>query len=548
MSKNRIQKIAVQALVFSFAFLLSGCVNYLDNPLKDKETGEDINLLILDFNFFRTRISVKLIDAKTGELVSSEAVIRFAGANGSDIVSFAGKKNEELYTTQGQLEVAVDPNVSISEDSPFQFAIHVDAAGYHNTSKGVQFTAEGKKNIELILNSLQDDEETELDGDMNVEDGDTTFVFSALHHSGLKSVQQEPLYTINYQISLQDFLKFKDTSGNLVFTSTSELLDLYNSDPDNFVAMSISKSTNYLPGTDVIDLEGKPFSVLFQLLESGNLVSLRVGGKTVSDLNGGVIKSWCFYYGTSVSDRFGFARFVNDRWFLQGTEVVYDQLNFSYIVVRASGEPLCLSGSTIRFTSEVISSFSIDADVYDEAGTRLTTLHFKGQFPEMFTAELVPSKAVRLVFRNNNPSFQPIPPLEISDFCSGNYEVQVMPAPGYIEYQIVLKAFCPDNPTIAVAPTYSGEFKIMESNNPWQGVDMVGGVVDLLGLPGEGYQLRLLWENEWEYSTLYTEFDEQGNYLKDSNSKIHSERMADGRIRIVMEQNFSQSVCNDLNW
>ena len=195
----------------------------------------------------------------------------------------------------------------------------------------------------MTLNRISDDEETELNGDMNVEDGDTTFVFSAVRQPGLKSLQSEPVYSVNYQISLQDFLKFKDRSGNLIFTSSNELLNAYNSDPDNFVGLSISKSTNFLPGTDVIDLEGKPFSVLFPLLEAGNLVSLRVGGQTVADLNGGVIASWCSYNEIPVPELFGFARFLNDRWFLQGTEVVYDHLNFSYSIVRASGEPLCLS-------------------------------------------------------------------------------------------------------------------------------------------------------------------------------------------------------------
>jgi hypothetical protein len=178
----------------------------------------------------------------------------------------------------------------------------------------------------------------------------------------------------------------------------------------------------------------------------------------------------------------------------------------------------------------------------------LTTINFKGNFPETITVENTPQKAVKLVFRDNNPAFQPLPPLEISDFCSGSYEVQVTPAEGYAEYQIVLKAFCPDNPTFAIAPTYSGEFKIKGSENPWQGADMTGGVVDLLGLPGQEYEYRLLWENEWEYSTLVTEFDENGNYLHSSGSKIRSERMDDGRIRIYIEHKFSQNVCDDLGW
>ena len=119
---------------------------------------------------------------------------------------------------------------------------------------------------------------------------------------------------------------------------------------------------------------------------------------------------------------------------------------------------------------------------------------------------------------------------------------------GYQEYQIVLKAFCPDNPLIAVAPTYSGEIKMKNSDLPWQGVDMIGGVVDLLGEPNQEYQLRLLWEDAWEYSTYFTEFDENGNYVHETDSRITTEIMEDGRMRVNVEKTFSQNVCDDLGW
>lgn len=527
---------------------LSGCSSYLDNPLKDKETGEDINLLVLDFNFFDTRISVKLTDAKTGSLITSPATIQFTGENGNDIVTFSGEKRPEYLTSQGQLEVTVDPNVSISENSPLAFAVNVQIEGYNNVSKGFQFQTEGKKTIEIELSKNEDEQETEYGGDIGFGDGDTSLVISGFS-SQLKSAQaNELLFRIQYEISISSFLKFRDVNGNLLFASSEELMAAYNADQANFLKLTVNKFSDYKPETNTLDINGQPKPALFQKLETGRLTKLVVAGTEVANLNGGTILSRCIYTATPAADLFGFAVFSADRWHITGTDTAYAELNFSYTVAKASTEPLCPTGSQITFRSDAISSFSIDADVYDSENNLLTTVSFKGSFPETFSVENTPQKAVKLVFRNNNPAFQEIPPLEISDFCSGNYEVKVIPNNGFAEYQIVLKAFCPDNPTFAVAPTYSGEYKIKNSDNPWQGADMTGGVVDLLGLPGQEYEYRLLWENEWEYSTLVTEFDENGNYLHSSGSEIYSERMNDGRIRIYIEHNFSQNVCDDLGW
>lgn len=527
---------------------LSGCSSYLDNPLKDKETGEDINLLVLDFNFFDTRISVKLIDAKTGSLITSPATVQFTGENGNDIVTFSGEKRPEYLTSQGQLEVTVDPNVSISENSPLAFAVNVQIEGYNNVSKGFQFQTEGKKTIEIELSKNEDEQETEYGGDIGFGDGDTSLVISGFS-SQLKSAQaNELLFRIQYEISISSFLKFRDVNGNLLFASSEELMAAYNADQANFLKLTVNKFSDYKPETNTLDINGQPKPALFQKLETGRLTKLVVAGTEVANLNGGTILSRCIYTATPAADLFGFAVFSADRWHITGTDTAYAELNFSYTVAKASTEPLCPTGSQITFRSDAISSFSIDADVYDSENNLLTTVSFKGSFPETFSVENTPQKAVKLVFRNNNPAFQEIPPLEISDFCSGNYEVKVIPNNGFAEYQIVLKAFCPDNPTFAVAPTYSGEYKIKNSDNPWQGADMTGGVVDLLGLPGQEYEYRLLWENEWEYSTLVTEFDENGNYLHSSGSEIYSERMNDGRIRIYIEHNFSQNVCDDLGW
>ena len=137
--------------------------------------------------------------------------------------------------------------------------------------------------------------------------------------------------------------------------------------------------------------------------------------------------------------------------------------------------------------------------------------------------------------------------MEVTSLCSGTYEVEIEAAEGYEEYKVVLKARCAGNPSVALAPTYSGEMRIKNSSDPWQGIDMVGGVVDILAKEHQEYEIRFLWKDNWE-TDFTTEFDSNGNYLGESTSEVSSERMEDGRIKILIEHIFDQDVCNDLNW
>lgn len=114
----------------------------------------------------------------------------------------------------------------------------------------------------------------------------------------------------------------------------------------------------------------------------------------------------------------GFVQFENNHWNLLGATLTSTSLNFSYTLATVSAEELCQTGSSITFKANVISSFSIDADVFDNDNNLITSMSFKGNFPQTFVAENVPSKAVKLVFRNNNPSFNQIAPLEIASFAA----------------------------------------------------------------------------------------------------------------------------------
>ncbi len=544
-----------QALFFSSGLLalilLYGCNGFFD-PSRDPETGEEIPLLIMDMNFFTTRITFKLIDAKEGCLVTSPATVTFSGRNADDIVTFGGKKKSGYTTDVGELELTLDPNVEFSEYQPFEFVVHADIEGFSPMSKGVHFVSTGYKTVDLYLSKQSDQEEKNVEGELDINNGDTTFVFIFSVGDALKAAPlSDPLYEIQYSISLNSILKYKNQYGQLLFESSTEAMDAYYADPENFIVLTFQSFSDYPPWVDLLDIGGISQSVLFQLLETGTLTGLSVGSIPVGDLNGGVIASSASYTGTPVPAYFGFAKQTDYGYHITGTDTVYTSLGFSYHLISASDEVLCPLGTRIFFQSPIISSFSVTADVYDrqEPPEFISTLSFTGNFPDTFVVENTPPIPVTLVFRNNNPSLQPIPDLRIDNFCEGSATVSVEPQAGYQEYQIVLKGYCPDNKSVAIAPTYSGEYRLAHTTDPWQGTSMVGGVVDLLGLPDQEYIYRLLWENEWEYTTIWTEFDRYGNYLHETDSRsIHSVELPDGRIQISIEHDFTHSVCDKMNW
>ncbi|WP_321346167.1 hypothetical protein [uncultured Draconibacterium sp.] len=520
-----------------------GCGEMLDDPTIDKDTGEDINLLIVDFNFFTTRMDFRLIDANDNSLITKSAKIWFTGENANDIVNFAGEKNQEYITPQGQIELSIDPNITPSGSTPFTYAVNVEIEGYQPFSQGIEVLSEGKKTYELMLVKASNENDT-----MTGTEEDDSFVFSYLFEKSAM-VDEKP-YEVKFSISKTDLIQFTDYYNRPLFDSIAELDTAYaNSNKEYFIQLTINnKKTDYNAIIDRVNVDGVKKSIVFQKLETGDFGSLSVDGRLVADFKEGGISAKCVYTNSPEPDLFGFTTFNTDSWSFTGLSNYYTSPDFSYVVAKASLDPLCSTGATIKFSSNAQSSFSIDADIYDANGQMIKSTNFKGKFPESFTLENVPSGAATLVFRNNNPAFAAISNLSVNDMCSGTYDVDVETAEGYEEYQIVLKAICPDNPTIAVAPTYSGQIRIKDSDDDWQGIDMEGGIVDVLAKPGEIYELRLLWEDNWESSDFSTEFDANGNYINKTGSKIETEELGDGRTRFVIEHEFEQNICDDMGW
>jgi hypothetical protein len=151
MNHSHLIKILKATFSVFVIILFTGCTDYLDDPLIDKTTGKEIEFFIIDEEIFNTRMSFKLLDAESNELIKSNATVVFNGQNGNDIITYTGKRQSIFYTNQGRLELTVDPNVSISEDSPFKYIITIEIQGYQTFTQELQIVKQEKQTVELRL-------------------------------------------------------------------------------------------------------------------------------------------------------------------------------------------------------------------------------------------------------------------------------------------------------------------------------------------------------------------------------------------------------------
>lgn len=526
--KNNNTKSWKALLAFIIMVTVAGCGEMLDNPTIDEDTGEDITLLLVDFNFFTTRVSYEFVDAENNSTITKPVKMWFTGTHANDIVDYAGKKHTNYNTSLGKMELTVDPNLDISETSPMDYTVNIEIDGYLPFSQKIKINKEGKKTFELLLTKESAGEEVTLEGE---KDGDS-YIFSFAPET-TKSAQAN-LYKINFSISGDSF--------NLFTKANEEKFDEIKNP-----TITLLKYYDFPFIVDNLNM-GETKEVGLQVLESGILVKIMINGQRVANLNKGSVDAFAVI--SEATDILGFA-VNNNPWDYKGLTYSLSELGAKYDFLRISPKEISALGCKINFsaTANVKSSFSIDGVIKDEQGNFITTVNFKGNFPETFILENVPSGAAQISFRNNNPSFDSIPPISIPDLSTGEQNVVVSAANGYEQYQVILKALCKNNTSIAVAPTYSAEIRIEGSGDYWQGVDMIGGKVDILAKPNEKYEIRLVWNDKEESTTFSTNIDEIQNYGNQSGTTITIGKTEDdSRTQIKIDHQFDQDICDDMDW
>lgn len=146
--KRKIINLFKVLAITAMAFTSNSCSDLFNDPLKDKETGEDINLLLVDLNFFDTKVTLKFEDIETGELLTgTEITAGLKGDMADSFVNIFGEKSVAFTTSSGIMEFYLDPSVT-PENSPMELeAIALAQPLWISAPTSFEITSSGERII-----------------------------------------------------------------------------------------------------------------------------------------------------------------------------------------------------------------------------------------------------------------------------------------------------------------------------------------------------------------------------------------------------------------
>lgn len=120
------------------------CSDLTNNPLKDKDTGNDITLLLLDPNFFDSKFTFEFVDYSTGQVLEGTQVgFMLIGDRVNDLVTIGGEIKESHVIEAGFFELFLDPNKNISVEYPVSLSAYAWNENYLSLPLTIETTQEG---------------------------------------------------------------------------------------------------------------------------------------------------------------------------------------------------------------------------------------------------------------------------------------------------------------------------------------------------------------------------------------------------------------------
>lgn len=544
MKRTIFKPIMMLATMLVMLFASYSCEDMFSNPLKDKETGEDIPLLLIDINFFKTSYTVNLIDETTNEIFETSARIWVSGPDSAYVVNFAGERDAFFTTKVGSVELTTDPNRTPSEANPINLTFWADQIGTYGTSAEseyeaqaieVEYASDGQKTINIIVSKIptetddlsDGEEDVDLEGEFDEEGG---FVFG-MDFSGLKSAcEDESEYKLTAGLSIDDILKLKNSkTGELIFKSKAELYQYVadmKAEDKSLIKMTRRES---IPTTTTAAITVDNQKLLRRDLLKFRIKSITLYGDSVkASLNGAVINMAMTW--NDVENIPNFYGFRNTRYYLGQTCSISNFTTY-YYVFAANAVSICSLGANISFESTATDvNFSFDAEFYNAKGKQMGGSSFVGAFNQSFRLENVTSEEATIKFKKNYFAFNPIEDITVNSLCSGDIKVAVTPASGYEVYDITFVAYCPDNSTVGLSPSYSAQYKPINSGSTvaWQGVKMEGGHFRILAKPDTEYQIKLTFDGKTEYVDITTNMQELENKIDTEVTSIKDNGTSNG--------------------
>ena len=429
-----------KAKIIASAFLVLllttfGCKDLFNNPLVDKETGEDLTLLLLDMNIFKTKFTVHLVDQKTGSyVVDKDIKVLFSGDQVGKIVDFGGKTKTDFTTKSGRLDLALDPNYEFSESNPFFFRVNVlvEDRSYFAFPAEVTLTKTGEYDVVVNLIELSTNKSLVLNP--GSEPFDIKFNDAALGSDWYYIDYGNAFgpYNSNGKYYHGYFFPWPlSISGTLTATNFTEDLSLF----ENWGIEGSVWGQSYVEFS-----KGVQLNYSFNASDWYSVTKRNNQTKCVSGIN------------IKVSEEFnqaGTARFNYSVW--ANNEKVHGGL---------------IGGSVMPFTTNT------------------------GAFYH-------PTNASSVVVKISGDEQYNVEPSEItvSNFCGATVNFTAKAKSGLVPYQVVVTATCPGTP-IGAAPSISGQYRLKGSTGQWTQFSFVGGTCTLKLKPGETYTVQGFMDNQ----------------------------------------------------
>ncbi len=145
-----LKRLAPVLIILLFSLFLSSCKK-LDQP-------GNFQKRIIDYNLIQTRISLKFIDAVTGELIgkdgSRSVKVVFSGEDATKVIDISGLRPDSLHSQHGLLNFAIIPGELPSSSDPVNFSLTAQLPGFLNAVKTFRISKEGNYFYEIRMMDL----------------------------------------------------------------------------------------------------------------------------------------------------------------------------------------------------------------------------------------------------------------------------------------------------------------------------------------------------------------------------------------------------------
>ncbi len=461
--------------------LVQSCEDLLLNPMTDKETGEDISLLLLDVNFFDTRFTLHLVDYFSGEYVDDTPVeVYFTGKSAGHIVNMSGWKNDGYTVTNGRLHLNVDPNVPISLSDPLEFTVHVYVpnSSYDAYPTEVYRTSVGvfDKNIRMIPMD-KSDKVTASEAEP----------FDVLFNDQPILASNDPVWSVQPFTAQQDgktyyrFFNSESTpQGVLLAENFARDTEMYS----NWGLEGVYMISN--TGSFGFDLTNQPIEVpanvawfkAYSATQSTHMIRCEEG----IDIH---IQSENGHTGTGL---FSYELYIDG-------EVNHSE-HFSF-----SDLPVTVNTGAFYYPAD--------------ASTAI--MHFTGDSQYIVDPQQV----------------------TLDGFCNQRVEITAEVREGLVPHKIITSYQC-SGEQYAVAPTINGRYRLQGSDQPWTYVKLTEGIATLMLEPGETYTVVVEYDDSdftYDLPTDPDRLDEVvrqaiAEYEEISNISCSIEEMENGVVEI----------------